>query len=105
VTRLRLIDGPRCAPETRMETNKHCPSRYVIAGGVEQDTWFLISTSDNGQSKQNMNLDGEDLLLEFLRGVIAGGGRVIIEIPGSAGDDPEPAGLEHYPQPKRTKTK
>jgi hypothetical protein len=45
------------------------------------------------------------VLLEFLRGVIAGGGRVIIEIPGSAGDDPEPAGLEHYPQPKRMKTK
>lgn len=83
-----------------MESDEHCVSRYVLAGGDELNAWFLTSTSDKEQPKHTMNLDGDDVLLEFLRGVMAKGGRVIVEVPGAAFPDPASARLKH-PEPKR----
>lgn len=57
-------------------------TRYVISGGDELDSWVLTSASDVGQTKRKMNLDGDDVLVEFLRSVMAKGGRILIEIPG-----------------------
>jgi hypothetical protein len=88
-----------------MRTDERSVSRYVITGNNEVDGWDLTSTSDKGQPKHNMNLDGDDMLIDFLRGVIAKGGRVIIEIAGSDCGDPESSGLGHQPEPKRSNKK
>jgi hypothetical protein len=90
--------------EMRMARDERSVSRYVVSGD-EADGWLLTSTSANGQPKHNLNLEGDDVLLEFLRGVIAKGGRVIVELPGSGCADPERAGLGHQPEPKRCKKK
>jgi hypothetical protein len=76
--------------------------RYLIAVGDELDSWILTSTSDDKQPKCKMSLDGDDMLLEFLRGVMAKGGRVLIEIPSSASENSDRAGLAHYAEPKRS---
>jgi hypothetical protein len=76
--------------------------RYLIAVGDELDSWILTSTSDDKQPKCKMSLDGDDMLLEFLRGVMAKGGRVLIEIPSSASENSDRARLAHYAEPKRS---
>lgn len=58
--------------------------RYVIAPGSEPHNWVLTSLPEGGQRKSQMNLDGDDELLDFVRAVIEGGGRVVIELTGSA---------------------
>jgi hypothetical protein len=84
VTGLRLIDGRKTCTGNRVTSGTCCLTRYVIAPDGEPHVWVLTSLSDDGQPKCEMNLDGDDVLLDFVRAVIEGGGRVVIEITPSA---------------------
>ena len=74
-------------------------THYVIAPGDKRHRWVLASTAKLSQQKSKMNFEGDDVLLEFLRGVIARGGRVLIEIPHSASESAERA--RNTKQPKQ----
>jgi hypothetical protein len=76
--------GGRRAREISVTNGRCCRTRYVIAPDHEPQSWVLTSLSDDGQPKCKMNLDGDDVLLDFVRAVIEGGGRVVIEITSSA---------------------
>jgi hypothetical protein len=90
---MQLRVGQRRASETRVRTVERCVTRYVIAGGDALDSWILTSTSANGDSKRNMSLDGDDVLLEFLRSVMAKGGCLVIELPASESEEPKSTAL------------
>jgi hypothetical protein len=67
-----------------MRKDERRVTRYVITPGSEPHNWILRSLPEEGRPKHQMNLDGDDELLDFVRAVMEGGGRVVIEITGSA---------------------
>lgn len=80
MTGLRLINGTKPCREISVASGTCCLTRYVIALEGEPEVWVLTSLSEDGQPKCQMNLDGDDVLLDFVRAVIEGGGRLVIEI-------------------------